>query len=154
MKVAHVMKDRLTKATGDHVKIDGVDYWTFPDAHQIKSFGAEKLQSIIKNRRKSEYLIAVADAFEDVDENFLRNGPIEEVKEWLTDIKGIGEWSAHLELIRGLGRMEEIPEHDRMLLSCFKKIYGSEATEEHLEQIESNYGEFKGYWTYYIRAAC
>ena len=154
MKVAHLMKDRITEATGDHIEIDGVDYWTFPDAHQIKSFGVEKLQSIIKNRRKSEYLTAVADAFEDADEKFLREAPIEEVKEWLMDIKGIGEWSAHLELIRGLGRMEELPEHDMMLLSCSKKVYGSEITEEQLKKIASSYSEFKGYWTYYLRVIC
>ncbi len=154
MKAAHTMKNRITEATGDHIRIEGVDYWTFPDAHQLKTFGVEKLQSIIKNRRKSEYLTAVADAFEDADENFLRNGPIEEVKEWLTDIKGIGEWSAHLELIRGLGRMEEIPEHDMMLSSCFKKVYGSETTENQFKNISSSYGEFKGYWTYYLRTIC
>ncbi|HML04207.1 MAG TPA: DNA-3-methyladenine glycosylase [Methanobacterium sp.] len=154
MKAAHTLKNRITENVGDHIQIEGFDYWTFPDAHQINDLGLEKLQSLIKNRRKSEYLIAVADAFQNVDESFLRNTPIKEVKEWLTDIKGIGEWSAHLELIRGLGRMEGIPEHDMKLSSCFKKVYGSEATEEYLQKIADSYGEFKGYWTYYLRTGC
>jgi DNA-3-methyladenine glycosylase II len=154
MKVAHLMKDRITKAAGDSITVEGVDYWTFPDAHQLKELGVEKLRSLIKNERKSEFLMAVADAFEVVDEDFLRKGPIEDVKEWLINIKGIGEWSAQLELIRGLGRMELLSEHSRMLIDCARKYYGSEITEEQLKGIEEGYGDFKGYWIYYLRTAC
>jgi DNA-3-methyladenine glycosylase II len=155
MKVAHLMKDRLTKAVGDNIQVDKVDYWTFPDAHQVKNLGAEKLQSIIKNKRKSEYLIAVADAFNEVNENFLIKAPIDEVKNWLLNIKGIGEYSAHLELVRALGRMEELSaHHDKMLMICAKKIYGPHINEENLDKIADSYGKFKGYWSYYLRTAC
>jgi DNA-3-methyladenine glycosylase II len=155
MKVAHLMKDRLTKAVGDNIQVDEVDYWTFPDAHQVKNLGVEKLQSIIKNKRKSEYLIAVANAFDEVNENFLINAPIEEVKNWLLNIKGIGEYSAHLELVRALGRMEELSvHHDKMLMSCAKKIYGPDINDESLDKIADSYGKFKGYWSYYLRTAC
>lgn len=69
-------------------------------ADQIQNLGLEKLKSILKNSRKSEYLFNVSESFAEVDEDFLRKAPIE-VKNWLLNIKGIGEWSAHLELIRG-----------------------------------------------------
>lgn len=154
MKAAHTMKDRVVKAVEDNIEVDGVDYWTFPSAYQLKNLGVEKIQSLIKNRRKSEFLIDVAEAFDAVDENFLRQGHVEEVKEWLLNIKGIGEWSAHLELIRGLGRMEELSEHDRMLLECARKVYGPEIGIEQLKKISDGYGEFKGYWAYYLRTSC
>ena len=154
MKVAHLMKDRITRAAGDSITVEEVDYWTFPDAHQFKELGVEKLRSLIKNQRKSEFLMAVADAFVGVNEDFLRKGPIEEVKEWLLNIKGIGEWSAQLELIRGLGRMELSAEHGRMLMGCARKFYGPEITEEQLMEIQEGYGDFKGYWSYYLRVAC
>ena len=102
MKAAHTIKERLIQSVGDKITIEGVDYWTFPSAEQIKNLGLEKLTSILKNSRKSEYLINVSESFAEVDEDFLRKAPIEEVKNWLLNIKGIGEWSAHLELIRGL----------------------------------------------------
>jgi DNA-3-methyladenine glycosylase II len=121
----------------------------------VKNLGAEKLQSIIKNKRKSEYLIAVADAFNEVNENFLIKAPIDEVKNWLLNIKGIGEYSAHLELVRALGRMEELSaHHDKMLMICAKKIYGPHINEENLDKIADSYGKFKGYWSYYLRTAC
>lgn len=154
MKAAHTMKDRLVQAVGDNIEVEGVDYLTFPSAHQLKNLGVEKIIALIKNKRKSEFLIAAAEAFDKVDEEFLRQGPVEEVKDWLLDIKGIGEYSAHLELIRGLGRMEEPSGHDRWLLQCAKKVYGSEIETEDLRKIADNYGEFKGYWAYYLRTAC
>lgn len=154
MKAAHTMKNRITKAVGDNIEIDGVDYWTFPDAYQIKNLGIDGIRSLIKNERKSEYLIAVADAFGSVDENFLRKGPIQDVKDWLLNIKGIGEYSAHLELIRGLGRMEDLSGHDRMLINCARKVYGSEVTADELRVKQESYGECKGYWSYYIRTGC
>jgi DNA-3-methyladenine glycosylase II len=154
MKVAHKIKNKLTDAVGDIIQIEGTDYRTFPSARQVKNMGFENLVSVIRNERKSEYLIAVAEAFDRADENFLRHGKIEEVKEWLMNIRGIGEWSAHLELIRGLGRMEEISEQDQMLFNCFKKFYGYEATEEQLKGVADSYGDFKGYWAYYLRTVC
>jgi len=154
MNVAHNMKERLTQAVGDNISVDGVDYLTFPSADQIKNLGVENLTLILKNHRKSEYIMNVSESFSTVEEDFLRNAPLDEVKNWLLDIKGIGEWSAHLELIRGLGRMEELSENDRMLTSCAKKVYGNEITEENLKDIAVSYGDYQGYWTYYLRTGC
>jgi DNA-3-methyladenine glycosylase II len=154
MKAAHTIKERLTRCVGDKITIDGIDYWTFPSPNQILDLGLEKLTSILKNSRKSEYLFNVSESFAKVDEDFLRNSSIEEVKNWLLNIKGIGEWSAHLELIRGLGRMEELSKSDRMLLKCVEKVYGLKITESDLKKIEEGYESYKGYWEYYLRTVC
>ncbi len=154
MKVAHIMKDRLIQSVGDNINIDGIDYWTFPSADQILNLGVEDITSIIKNTRKSEYLINVSEKFTNVQEDFLRNAPLEDVKTWLLDIKGIGEWSAHLELIRGLGRMEELSRNDQMLIKCAKKYYGSEISDSDLNEIQEGYENFRGYWSYYLRTGC
>jgi len=154
MKVAHNMKERLTQAFRDNILIDDVDYWTFPSADQIKNLGVENLTAILKNHRKSEYLMNVSKSFTTVEEDFLRKAPLDEVKNWLLNIKGIGEWSAHLKLIRGLGRMEELSRNDRMLTSCAKKVYGSGISDEDLNEIVGGYEDYKGYWTYYLRTGC
>ncbi len=69
-------------------------------------------------------------------------------------LKGIGEWSAHLELIRGLGRMEELSGNDGMLIKCAKKYYGPQLLNSDLKEIQEGYEDFKGYWTYYIITGC
>lgn len=154
MKVAHLMKDRLVRLLGNTIKIDGADYLAFPSPNQVKDLGSEKLISVLKNERKVEYLMAVSEAFSRVDEEFLRKGNIDEVKNWLMDIRGIGVWSAHLVLIRGLGRMEILPENDELLLKCAKEFYGSEIEKNEIKKIAEKYREFKGYWAYYLRFFC
>ena len=50
MKAAHQIKERLTRAVGDNITIDGVDYRTFPSPDQIIKFGNRKIFSILKNK--------------------------------------------------------------------------------------------------------
>lgn len=152
MNVSRKMKEKLTTYIGNNIEFEGHTFQAFPSPDQVKNMDLDELISIIKNKRKSEYLLNAAEAFSSVDEKFLRTGPLEDVKNWLMDIKGVGEWSAHLELIRGLGRMEDYTQ-DRMLRGCFEKHYGSTASTE-LEEIIKKYREFPGYWEYYLRSGC
>jgi len=50
--------------------------------------------------------------------------------------------------------MEELSEHDQTLINCFKIFYGHEASEEQIKRVAAGYGEFKGYWAYYLRTIC
>jgi len=152
MNVSSKMKEKLTTYVGNNIEFEGHTFQAFPSPDQVKNMDLDELISIIKNKRKSEYLLNAAEAFSSVDEKFLRTGPLEDVKNWLMDIKGVGEWSAHLELIRGLGRMEDYTQ-DRMLRGCFEKHYGSTASNE-LDEIIKKYKEFPGYWEYYLRSGC
>lgn len=152
MNVSRKMKEKLTTYVGNNIEFEGHTFQAFPSPDQVKNMDLDELIAIIKNKRKSEYLLNAAEAFSSVDEKFLRTGPLEDVKNWLMDIKGVGEWSAHLELIRGLGRMEDYTQ-DRMLRGCFEKHYGSTASTE-LEEIIKKYREFPGYWEYYLRSGC
>lgn len=152
MNVSRKMKEKLTEYVGNNIEFEGHIFQAFPSSDQVKNMDLDELISIIKNKRKSEYLLNAAEAFSLVDEKFLRTGPLEDVKNWLMDIKGVGEWSAHLELIRGLGRMEDYTQ-DRMLRGCVEKHYGSTTSKE-LDEIIKNYKEFPGYWEYYMRSGC
>jgi len=152
MNVSRKMKEKLTEYVGNSIEFEGHEFNAFPSPNQVKNMDMDELISIIKNKRKSEYLLNAADAFSSVDEKFLRNGPVEDVKNWLMDIKGIGEWSAHLELIRGLGRMEDYTA-DSMLRRCVEKHYRTTTSEE-LDELIKRYHDFPGYWEYYMRAGC
>lgn len=151
IKVAHTLKERLVRFFPNSIEIEGANYLAFPSPSQLRLLSVEKLNLILKNEKKSEYLMAVAEAFSQVNEEFLRKGHINEVKGWLMNIRGIGEWSAHLVLIRGLGRMEELPEKDEVFFGCARMFYGPETTKEELKKIADTYGDFKGYWAHYLR---
>lgn len=105
----------------------------------------------MNNKRKAEYVLSVAFAFDSVDESFLRESSYDEVFSWLTNIKGIGEWSASFILLRGLGRMEKVPLSEKRIIQSISNIYGTDKMKE-IKEIVSKYGPWQGYWAHYIRA--
>ena len=115
---------------------------------------------MLQNARKAEYLRAVIRAFHEVDGSFLRSGDYDEVRRWLLDIKGIGEWSAELILWRGLGRTPDwhiVPDSisGRRTIGAASKVYGHGRTlsAKDFSALAERYGEWQGYWLYYVRTA-
>jgi DNA-3-methyladenine glycosylase II len=153
MAVAHKMKEKIVKRVGGKINIRGLEYHSFPEPSNLAAALVE-FPELVPNKRKLEYLSTVTEAFCKVDEKWLRSGPYDEVHDWLTDIKGIGDWSANFILIRGLGRMEELSNVDPQLALDVGNIYGEkdrQATNEDVCRIAEKYGVWKGYWAYYLR---
>lgn len=150
LAVSRAMKRRLVERYGSSIEVEGTAYWAFPELHQLVAADPEKLAAVIKNERRSSYLSNVISAFREVDEHFLLTAPYAEAEAWLRRIKGIGEWSAAFILLRGLGRMEQMPHNLTPLLKNMDKLYGSHET---METIAKQYGPWFGYWAYYLRVA-
>jgi DNA-3-methyladenine glycosylase II len=158
--LARNLKRALKEAYGSSLEMNGAHYTAFPEPAQLISASPDELNKIIKNERKVEYLQAVTRAFEKADEQFLRRGPYAEVEEWLLGIKGIGDWSAHFILIRGLGRVEKLsltPDsvHEKELTAAVSRVYapgGRPVNGEEILRLAERYGDWQGYWAYYLRA--
>jgi DNA-3-methyladenine glycosylase II len=153
MALARKMKENIVKKLGGQIKVKGVEYFSFPEPFDLVAASAE-LPQLVSNKRKAGYLSGVADAFSKVNEQWLRVAPYDEVHDWLTDIKGIGVWSANFIMIRGLGRMEELSNIEPQLALDVARIYAGKEepiSNEDVCQIAEKYGDWKGYWAYYLR---
>jgi DNA-3-methyladenine glycosylase II len=153
MAVARKMKENVVKKLGGQINVKSVEYHSFPEPYNLVAASAE-LPELVPNMRKADYLSAVAEAFSKVDEQWLRAAPYDEVHDWLTDIKGIGDWSANFVMIRGLGRMEELSNIEPQLALDVARIYAGkddQMNNEEVCQIAEKYGKWKGYWAYYLR---
>ena len=153
MKVAHKMKENLIKKVGGQIKVKGIEYHSFPEPSDLATASVE-LPELVSNKKKVEYILSVTKAFSNVDEQWLRSAPYDEVHDWLTDIKGVGDWSANFIMIRGLGRMEELSNIEPQLALDVARIYGGKEEpmkNEEACQIAEKYGKWKGYWAYYLR---
>ena len=106
VRLARRVKDRLTERFGTSIERAGTTYRAFPSPMRLFDVEDGDLLACGVQPRRLPYLRAVIEAFSDVDESWLRSAPIADVEAWLRGINGIGEWSAHLVRIRGLGRME------------------------------------------------
>jgi DNA-3-methyladenine glycosylase II len=150
--VALRIKRSLTEKFGDSVEMDGKVYWAFPDRSRLKAATAKGLREVTRNQRVTQRLVSLISSLDELDEDFLLTAPYEKAKERLEKVRGIGEWSSHFILFRGLGRMGRLlPINVRPLVDTIKKVYGPEG--KSLEEIEKTYGSWAGYWTLYIRAS-
>ncbi|HEX6108700.1 MAG TPA: hypothetical protein VFZ02_04745 [Ktedonobacteraceae bacterium] len=155
MKLAQKTKQALVERYGNSLEVNESVYWAFPEPFQIAVVDESELLNVIRNDRRTEYLIAIARAFSEVDEEFLKAAPDEEVEMWLRNIKGIGEWSATFIMVRGLGRMEHVPLTETKLIEAASKVYGhgEELSHRDLKRLADKYGQWQGYWAHYIRVA-
>ena len=153
MKIAQQTKQALVEKYGSSLEVSGSVYWAFPEPIQIAVVDESELLKMIRNDRRTEYLVAVARAFSEADEEFLKTASDEEVEAWLRNIKGIGEWSATFIMVRGLGRMERVPLTEARLFEAASKVYGhgEELNRDDLKRLADKYGLWQGYWAHYIR---
>jgi len=148
MTVSQQMKQRLTDKYGGLLTVNGKVYQAFPEAFALASAPPDEVRALVGNAQKAPYVLSAARAFADVDENFLRYGPYEDVSQWLLNIKGIGAWSSRFVLIRGLGRTE-VSTDEKMLQSQVSKYYGH----TDIKRLAAHYGPYQGYWGFYVRNA-
>jgi DNA-3-methyladenine glycosylase II len=152
--IAHRVKMALVRRWGTSITLpDGTTYWAFPEPAQLATVSPDELAQVVRNERKVAYLLAVIKFFNAVDEQFLRSGDYEEVSASIKGIKGIGDWSSHFILVRGLGRMERVSTTDKELSKAAASIYNQGRTlpPAEMQQILDRYGSTQGYWAFYAR---
>jgi len=152
--IAHRVKMALVRRWGTRITLpNGTTYWAFPEPAQLATVTPDELAQVVRNERKVAYLLAVIKFFSEVDEQFLRDGDYEEVSTSIKGIKGIGEWSSHFILVRGLGRMERVSATDKELSKAAASIYNQGRTlpTAEIQRIIDHYGLTQGYWAFYTR---
>ena len=152
LSAARKAKQVLLERFGTSLEVNGHVYRAFPEPGQLAEASMEELKALIKHERREEYLGHVIKAFNEVDERFLRTADYDKVEEWLKNIRGIGDFSSRLILLRGLGRMEKLALEKR-LIAATGRVYGKPMSVQRLHVIAEKYGRWKGYWAYYLRTA-
>lgn len=148
------MKAALVAEFGARLTVGGREYRAFPEPVLLATAPPEDLSALIGHRPKGGLLPGVGWAFEQMDERWLRDAPYADVESWLRSIRGIGEWSAAFILLRGLGRVEQLPAQEKRIQDAVAKHYGLvSATMDDVKRLAAPYGDLAGYWVHYLRAA-
>lgn len=116
----------------------------FPSPETILTKSVEELRAVGLSRAKAAYVRDIAEHvisgrldFDDLDE--LSDA---EVTTKLTDVKGIGEWTAHMFLMFCMGRPDVLPTGDLGIKNGMRKLYGLSnlPTPEEMEEIATKNG--------------
>ncbi len=115
---AFAIRNRFVERYGERVE----HAWAFPTRETVAGAREEDVVAVGFSRRKAEYVIALARA--DIDLDGLAALPDDEVKERLTAIRGLGEWTADWFLARHLARPRAWPAGDLGLRKAVRAFYG------------------------------
>lgn len=99
---------------------------TFPTPQQILEVDAETLRGIGFSRAKANYVRDLAQHILDGKVSFagIDNLSNDEIIAELTDVKGIGVWTAHMFLMFCMGRSDVLPVGDLGVRNGIRALYG------------------------------
>jgi DNA-3-methyladenine glycosylase II len=152
------MQSRLILSVGDPLKIDGNIYRAFPTPKKLASLSIERYRQFGLSGRKSEYIRDTARlvASGELDFEELKKEPDpEEVKRKLLAIRGVGEWTAEMTMIRGMQRFDMVPADDVGLQRHFGTFYGEgpKMNATRLREVAETWKPFGGLGCYYLVVA-
>lgn len=151
--VARRMKDALVRRAGLRLVVEGAEHWAFPEPRAVLAIGPEELSRILIGERRAKTVLALADAFDQVDPGWLREGPIDDVREWLRAIPGVGPFTSSFVLYRGLGRFDGAALVAPRLVEAARKQYAKPLSAGEVSALASSYGSWGGYWMLYLWAS-
>lgn len=115
----------------------------FPAADQILTKDIEELRSVGLSRQKASYIqdLAVKVLDGSVKFNHLDALSNDEVIAELTQIKGVGVWTAHMFLLFCMGRLDVLPVGDLGIKNGIQRLYNLKAapTPEDIEKVAKKY---------------
>lgn len=116
---------------------------------KVYEYSDEKFRSVGMSWSKARFLKALAESVvhKYIDLDSLKTLKDEEVISFLTQIKGIGPWTAEMFLMFTLGRVDVFSYGDLGLRRVMQKIYGfkNEPTKKQMENIVSKWIPYRTY---------
>jgi DNA-3-methyladenine glycosylase II len=147
VQVASLYKRRFLERFGIPVDVGGTTLRAMPELDQLVELDAADIAGAIGHARKAEIITGVVRGVAAIGDAFLRTAPYAAARDALLDIPGIGPFSAAAILLRGLGRMDELPAM-QWFEDEARAVYGAAYAPA---AIARRYGAQIGYWSFYLK---
>jgi len=146
--VAATLKRRFLDRFGLAVRVGDTTLRAFPEMQTLVELDADDISEAIGNRRRGAQIANVIRGVAAIGETMLCDAPYAEARDALLRVPGIGPFSAAAILLRGLGRMDDVPA--MVFANDGPALYGP-SFDEH--EIRRRYGRHVGYWSFYLKTA-
>jgi DNA-3-methyladenine glycosylase II len=137
---------RLVERFGETLDHEGRRHHAFPTAEVVAAARLDALRACGLSRGKAEALRAAARAIDAraVTEEQLERLSSDDAIAALSELPGIGPWSASVILLRGLGRLDVFPAGDSGVARAFSRLVPA-TTASSLERLVRRAGDRRGY---------
>jgi len=152
LSFAYKVKRRLVEQYGERTEFDGQKYYLFPQPEIIAKASISDLRELQFSEKKAEYIIAIAEAFLNgtLNKELLKGLPdLESRIKFLTNIRGIGQWTANYALMKSLKEPACIPHGDAGLLNALVN-HGIIKTKNDKPAIAKFFKAFEGWQSYVV----
>lgn len=151
---AYTLKKRFTEHFGEKIVWQENDYWLFPEPEQIAALKVSDLRNLQFTRRKSEYIIGIAQlmASRKLAKEKLIHKNFRDLHKALLSIRGVGDWTANYVMMRCFRRTEALPVADVGLQRALGRQLGLDRklTEQEIKKVAKNWQGWEAYATFYL----
>lgn len=127
---------------------------SFPKPEEVSKTSLAKLRSAGLSSQKASYVKDLAEKFFDgtIKYRSLHRMSNAEIIEHLTQVRGVGVWTAHMFLISALNRPDVLPTGDLGIRKGFQIIYGLKGLPDHakMERLAKPWREHASIASWYL----
>ena len=149
LQFAYTLKQRFVEQFGESLEFQGQRYYLFPSAEKVSQLRPDQLLALQFSRQKASYTIGIAQAFAEgkISRAKLAGLPLDEAKEVLMKIKGIGNWTANYALMKTFRYPDAFPLEDAGLHNAIKNQLGLKS-KPNLKRVKMIFKKYKGWEAY------
>jgi DNA-3-methyladenine glycosylase II len=155
-KAAQSIERQMIRDHGEELHLDGKVYYAFPTPESLSKLTKEKLRQSGLSLRKADYIINISKLIvaDTLDlESFKKYADMDAIIEELSQLRGVGEWTAHLTVLRSMHHCHQaFPADDLGLRKAISQYYcdDKKISADNARQIANKWGKWKGLAAYYI----
>jgi DNA-3-methyladenine glycosylase II len=149
LQFAYTLKQRFVEQFGEKLHYGGNDYYLFPTPKKITQLTDEHLLPLQFSRQKSKYVVLIAEAFTNgtISKEKLRGLSLQDAKEQLIKIKGVGNWTANYALMKTFRYPDAFPLEDAGVHNAIRNLKKMKAKPS-IDQVKRIFKKYKGWEAY------
>ncbi len=149
LQFAYTLKQRFVENFGEKLVTSHDTYYLFPRPDTVALLNDDVLLPIQFSRQKSKYVVNIAAAFVagEISREKLQSLSLQEAKEKLMKIKGIGNWTANYALMKTFRYPDAFPLEDAGIYNVVKR-YKKLDTKPTNDQVKAFFKKYKGWEAY------
>jgi DNA-3-methyladenine glycosylase II len=154
LQFAYTLKQRFVEQFGERVFWNNESYFLFPAPKLVMGLSHDVLLPLQFSRQKSNYVVTIAEAFATgvISKEKLKGLSLQQAKEELIKIKGVGNWTANYALMKTFRYPDAFPLEDAGVHNAIKNLkqMDRKPTLDEVKKIFKKYKGWEAYATLYL----